>query len=301
MSATDNILAGIAGFGEGIRDVLVPYKQAEFKQRLESIPISRIKGLTGEDYNLPDDTFISPTELGVLEKQASIKAGMEKEQRMDERANKRFEQQNDIWNKRFQMQGDRQAAAAEKAAINAASFKLKDDYTKDSGKFTETRDAYNRIIAVSKNPSPAGDVALIFSFMRMQDPTSTVREGEFATAQNAASWPERVRAQYNKALEGTLLTESIRNDFVKQGQSLYDTAYAQQKKVDDIYTKRAMQYGVDPKLVVADLGSISVPETIAKQTTVNHDEALAWAAKNPDDPRAKIIQERAKKALTVKK
>jgi len=35
MSATDNILAGIAGFGEGIRDVLVPYTMENLKEQRE--------------------------------------------------------------------------------------------------------------------------------------------------------------------------------------------------------------------------------------------------------------------------
>jgi hypothetical protein len=37
--------------------------------------------------------------------------------------------------------------------------------------------------------------------MKMLDPTSVVREGEFATAQNAASIPIKIVNMYNKALE----------------------------------------------------------------------------------------------------
>ena len=38
-------------------------------------------------------------------------------------------------------------------------------------------------------PDAAGDMALIFSYMKMLDPNSTVREGEYATAQDAGSIP----------------------------------------------------------------------------------------------------------------
>lgn len=36
--------------------------------------------------------------------------------------------------------------------------------------------------------TPAGDIAVIYAYMKLQDPTSVVREGEFATAQNAGEY-----------------------------------------------------------------------------------------------------------------
>ena len=42
-------------------------------------------------------------------------------------------------------------------------------------------------------------MALIFGFMKTQDPTSTVREGEFATAENARGMVgPHVRRMYNR-------------------------------------------------------------------------------------------------------
>jgi len=37
--------------------------------------------------------------------------------------------------------------------------------------------------------------------MKILDPGSVVREGEFATAQNSAGIPERIRAKYNRNTE----------------------------------------------------------------------------------------------------
>ena len=56
-------------------------------------------------------------------------------------------------------------------------------------------------------------ISLIFGFMKMLDPGSVVREGEFATAQNAASIPDRIRNAYNRALEGTRLNPQQREMF----------------------------------------------------------------------------------------
>ena len=76
----------------------------------------------------------------------------------------------------------------------------------------------------AKAGTAASDMALIFAFMKMLDPTSTVREGEFATAQNAASIPERIRNQYNAARKGTRISEKQRDDFVNQARGVAATA-----------------------------------------------------------------------------
>ncbi len=88
----------------------------------------------------------------------------------------------------------------------------------------------------------------------MLDPASTVREGEFATAQNAASIPDMVRNIYNKALTGERLQPKQRADFKGQASSLYE----QSKSEHDARAKQASsiarRYGIDPSEVVSDLG-----------------------------------------------
>jgi hypothetical protein len=100
------------------------------------------------------------------------------------------------------------------------------------------------------NPSPAGDVSLIYSFMKMNDPGSTVREGEFATAQNAAGVPERIRAAWNKAISGERLTEEQRTDFAQQAERMYGGQVTAQKTIDQQYAALAGKYGVDPSVIL---------------------------------------------------
>jgi len=87
--------------------------------------------------------------------------------------------------------------------------------------FRDIESAFTRVRAAAEDPSAAGDLALIFNFMKMQDPGSTVREGEFATAQNAAGVPSRARAAYNNILRGERLTPGQRQDFVGTSERLY--------------------------------------------------------------------------------
>ncbi|WP_204128690.1 hypothetical protein, partial [Pseudomonas ogarae] len=74
--------------------------------------------------------------------------------------------------------------------------------------------SYGQIAQAAKTPSAQNDLALIFSYMRMLDPASVVREGEFATAQNAAGVPDQIRNAYNKAVNGERLNPEQRTGFV---------------------------------------------------------------------------------------
>jgi hypothetical protein len=131
--------------------------------------------------------------------------------------------------------------------------KLMDDFDKLSKDFRSTRDAFARIEASAKDPSAAGDLALIFNYMKTLDPGSTVREGEFATAQNSASLPNKVTALYNQVLEGTRLAPEQRQDFLERARKLYKSQASIQKKNIDLYSKRATKFGIDPADVITDL------------------------------------------------
>lgn len=142
---------------------------------------------------------------------------------------------------------------------------LQKAFVSQSGTFTTVRDAYSKVQAAASSPSPAGDLALIFNYMKMLDPGSTVREGEFANAQNAGSIPTTIAAQYNKLLtDKGMLTTSQRTDFVTQAGAQYQSQYTSFKPILDYYTNEAVTQGIDPYRVV---GSVYVPETITSTQT----------------------------------
>jgi hypothetical protein len=146
-----------------------------------------------------------------------------------------------------------------KAAFDAEN-KLRDEHTKQSGTFVKVRDAMGKVQVAAKDPSAAGDIALIFSYMRILDPDSVVREGEFATAQNAASIPDRVRNLYNKALSGERLNDKQRADMVNQAKKVYGSQKQGQDKLDKQYTELATGYGLNPKNVVQKFDTEVAPE-----------------------------------------
>lgn len=81
--------------------------------------------------------------------------------------------------------------------------------------------AYNRIQSVGSQATPAGDLSLIFGIMKMNDPTSTVRESEYATAENAGAAFDRWGNTYNRVLSGEKLTVKQRADFLNTAEGLH--------------------------------------------------------------------------------
>lgn len=123
-------------------------------------------------------------------------------------------------------------------------------------------DAYSRMKNVAENPSAAGDISMIFSYMKMLDPNSTVREGEYATAQNAAGIPTRVMNLYNQTLQGTRLSDLQRSDFLNQAGNLFNAQKARFDKEADYYRGVAERYNINPEDVIYDPYDFSVNETL---------------------------------------
>ena len=128
--------------------------------------------------------------------------------------------------------------------------KIRDEFTKKSKDFVDLRDAFEKIKRSAESPSAAGDLAMIFNYMKILDPGSTVREGEFANAQNSAGVPQRIRAQFNNWEKGQRLSDVQRKDFLNRSKSLFGGQQKIQKKTRIQHEKLAKQYGLNPERAV---------------------------------------------------
>jgi hypothetical protein len=126
------------------------------------------------------------------------------------------------------------------------------DLTKD---YRKQFDAYSRVVASAQDPSAAGDLSLIFNYMKILDPGSTVREGEFANAQNSGGIGPRIRAKYNSVLNGERLSADIRADFLDRSTRLFESAKGRADNVVRGYTERARRNGINPANVVWDFSA----------------------------------------------
>ena len=121
--------------------------------------------------------------------------------------------------------------------------KFRTEYNNQTKPYQEVKSAYGRMLA--SEDTAVGDLSLIFGYMKMLDPGSVVREGEFATAQNAAGVPERIMNIYNKLISGERLNASQRNSFKGQAKGLYNSALEGEKTVRSGLERIATGYGLN--------------------------------------------------------
>lgn len=104
--------------------------------------------------------------------------------------------------------------------LTSTELQVGGQFNTQAAPFISLGQNYKKIETAAKNPSAAGDISLIFGYMKLLDPASVVREGEFATAQNAGNIPESVYGMYNRAIRGERLAPTIREDFLGQAKNL---------------------------------------------------------------------------------
>lgn len=141
------------------------------------------------------------------------------------------------------------------------------EYEKVGKNFDVIKDAYGRVENSVKDPSPAGDLSMLYGYIKMLDPTSAVKEGELATASNTGSVPTKVWRQYNEVLNGKKLQGGVREDFFKRAQMLYKGSETQFSKSSKEFQKLAQENGVNPRSFMRDFGYVSSTEQGKEQKT----------------------------------
>jgi len=118
---------------------------------------------------------------------------------------------------------------------------------KEFNNLQEVKDArdvmtsFNKILA-SSNWTAAWDMSMIFAYMKMLDPSSVVREWEFASAQNTAWIPERILNYYNNARNWTRLSTSQRSDFINIAQQFLTSYVERYNQLLNQYKSYAVEW-----------------------------------------------------------
>jgi hypothetical protein len=142
--------------------------------------------------------------------------------------------------------GDVKAEAVDKLAKEYNALPALHDFDKVDA-------AYNKLIAAtdaSSKPSPLRDQAAIFSWMKILDPGSTVREGEYASVKNAKGIPDKFRNWYNQALTGQILTPEQRIELREASEPVYQGQIQNLSPRIKQYLAREKAAGLSPGSVV---------------------------------------------------
>jgi hypothetical protein len=115
---------------------------------------------------------------------------------------------------------------------------LRKEFSNASQRFVEVKQGFQQIKAGAESRTPQGG--------------SVVREGEYATAQNAAGIPERVRTMWNRLIDGDKLSPDQRENMVKQAEKLFTQHAGNQRELVSEFTRLAKANRIQPERVIVD-------------------------------------------------
>lgn len=131
---------------------------------------------------------------------------------------------------------------------------LRKEYTMLSSDMRTINDSVGKLRAGQRLDSGQGDIAMVYAYMKMLDPTSVVREGEYATAENTGGAAQKLIGTYNKLLTGERLLPAERDKFVTAAESLAGEKTERFAKLRSQYEDVARKAGADPNRVMLDEG-----------------------------------------------
>lgn len=113
--------------------------------------------------------------------------------------------------------------------------------------------AFRQVERLSQNSgNPADDVALTFSFMKMLDPGSVVREGEYALVGRAQGLTGRALVALQRIDSGEALTPELRADLRETAQRVLEGRRSRYDALVNQYRGYAEEDGFDPNRIVPD-------------------------------------------------
>lgn len=167
---------------------------------------------------------------------------------------------------------DRAASAAAMAAARASGMSpqqiqaigtLTDNVRTDPDvkDFVTVRDNFERMREMATANSGAGDLSIIFAYMKVLDPTSVVREAEYNNAAAAIGKIPQLANIPRRWVSGKLLTPEGRRGFIAAANRLYKTKETQYRRAIEMYGKQADTYGIPRDLVMRDFAAAPVEKT----------------------------------------
>lgn len=110
-------------------------------------------------------------------------------------------------------------------------------------------DHFSRITAVDSN-TPAGQMSMIFAYMKMLDDGSVVRESEYAQAAKTAGMADRAQTYLASLKTGQKLSPTQIREFQESARQIMAEVEKKQGDLDNDTKELAQSYGLNPDRVV---------------------------------------------------
>jgi hypothetical protein len=120
---------------------------------------------------------------------------------------------------------------------------LRREYNGVSKDYTGAVAAYLAVLKGAEEGTSTGDLTLIQAFQKMLDPTSVVRETEFANAQNTQGYFSKISILVDKVAKGHMLSNTARARFVESARNYMSQVRAAFQPQMEYYQTTAKYYG----------------------------------------------------------
>lgn len=156
-----------------------------------------------------------------------------------------------------------ETAAKERGEKFKSANVLRDDLFRQKKEvgFDEATTGIGKVREAARLDTGVGDMSLIFGYMKVLDPTSVVRESEFALAENTAGLPARVRNFVEKIRRGVRLTPQQRRDFIQGAEALYRPISNANEQIEGRFRGIADRAQINFEDVLSGPSAVSAGET----------------------------------------
>lgn len=135
---------------------------------------------------------------------------------------------------------------------------LRDEFNTLSRDFRTVQTAWENIQSAARSSSGAGDMSMLYAYVRMLDPTSVVRESEFAAAAASGSFGERVQGAVQRVLSGERLPDTLRNSFLSEARNIYNNNRRPYDRLERHYREIARRNNLNPDNIIAPFATPDV-------------------------------------------
>jgi len=160
------------------------------------------------------------------------------------------------------------------------STKLRTEFTGQAQEYANVANGYRTLKSFAGEPKRTGttDQGVVFAYMKMLDPRSTLQNGQRADQNNAPGVPKEIAAVYNLLLgHETKLTQAQYDDILRAADVLLKTRGSEFYRLKNRYEQLATSSELDPSHVVTDyFEGLGVPKPGA---TSNEGDRLLNGAK----------------------
>lgn len=108
--------------------------------------------------------------------------------------------------------------------------------------------------AATRN-NPQADINLIYGLAKLYDPTSVVREGEYATIANSQAVPEWLKGQAQRLVGGGRLTADTKAQILREAQGRIGAFQSEYQGAQQTYQSIVQQRGGSPGNVFTPIGA----------------------------------------------